>query len=1204
VTSFHKNLAERILVIDGAMGTMIQAYPLEEADFRGERFADHSHPLKGNNDLLSLTRPDIIQTIHEAYLQAGADLLETNTFNANSISQADYALEPLTYELNFESARLARAACESQGRGWVAGVLGPTNRTASLSPDVNRPGYRNVTFDELADTYEEACRGLLDGGVDLLLVETIFDTLNAKAALFAIERFFEARGQRIPVMISVTITDASGRTLSGQTVEAFWHSIRHVSPVSVGMNCALGAEEMRPWLQNLARIADCPVSAHPNAGLPNALGGYDERPEDMAESIKEWAEEGLLNLVGGCCGTGPDHIRAIAEAVQGVVPRTIPTPEKRCRLSGLEPLTFRPELNFVNVGERTNVTGSARFRKLIKAGDYETALSVARQQVEGGAQIIDVNMDEGLLDAKEAMVTFLNLIASEPEISRVPIMIDSSRFEVIEAGLKCIQGKGIINSISLKEGEDIFLSQARLAKRLGAAVVVMAFDEEGQADTLPRRKEICGRAYRLLVDTVGFPPEDIIFDPNIFAVGTGIEEHANYAIDFIEATRWIKAELPHALISGGVSNLSFSFRGNNGLREAMHAAFLYHASRAGMDMGIVNAGQLAVYSDIESDLLKRIEDLLFNRREDATDRLLEVADQALAQARASGPDLSWREEDVTGRLRHALVKGIDAYIEEDVELARQAADRPLEVIEGPLMDGMNVVGDLFGSGQMFLPQVVKSARVMKKAVSYLLPYMEESGDAAASAGKILMATVKGDVHDIGKNIVGVVLRCNAYEVIDLGVMVPAETILKRAEEEAVDIIGLSGLITPSLDEMVHLASEMERRELRLPLLIGGATTSAIHTAVKIAPTTKCPVIHVVDASRAVGVASDLLSEKRSKDFIAANEEKHDRERRRHASRQHAGKLLSLSEAKANAPAFDTAGKAPAPKTIGRQMHLDYPLEKLVECIDWTPFFHSWELRGRYPKILDDEKQGETARSLFADAQAMLRRIVDEGLLQAQAVYGLFPAARRGDDIQLFDPDSHQETLFIPCLRQQRGRKNSLNRSLADFVAEADDYVGCFAVTTGHGLEALVAEFEADDDDYSAILAKALADRLAEAFAERLHFQIRTEDWGYSQETFDNEGLIKESYRGIRPAPGYPACPDHSVKPALFEFLGAAEIGMSLSENHAMLPAASVSGFYMAHADSHYFGLGLITQEQAEDYATRRGMKVEDVQRWLQPSLAE
>ncbi|MBM65864.1 MAG: methionine synthase [Myxococcales bacterium] len=1202
--SFSDSLAERILVIDGAMGTMIQGYPLEEADFRGERFADHSHPLKGNNDLLSLTQPEIIQAIHEAYLQAGADILETNTFNANSISQADYALEPLTYELNLESARLARAACESQGHGWVAGVLGPTNRTASLSPDVNQPGFRNVTFDDLADTYEEACRGLLDGGVDLLLVETIFDTLNAKAALFAIERFFEARGERIPVMISVTITDASGRTLSGQTVEAFWHSIRHVNPVSVGMNCALGAEEMRPWLKNLARVADCPVSAHPNAGLPNALGGYDERPEDMAEAIGQWAEEGLLNLVGGCCGTGPEHIQAIAQAVQGISPRTIPSPARRCRLSGLEPLTFRPELNFVNVGERTNVTGSARFRKLIKGGDYETALTVARQQVEGGAQIIDVNMDEGLLDAKEAMVTFLNLVASEPEISRVPVMIDSSRFEVIEAGLKCIQGKGVINSISLKEGEEAFLDQARLAKRLGAAVVVMAFDEQGQADTLPRRKEICERAYRLLVDAVGFPPEDIIFDPNIFAVGTGIEEHANYAIDFIEATRWIKAELPHALISGGVSNLSFSFRGNNGLREAMHAAFLYHACRAGMDMGIVNAGQLAVYADIEDELLERIEDLLFNRREDATDRLLEVADQALAQAQASGPDLSWREEDVTSRLRHALVKGIDAYIEEDVEVARQAADRPLEVIEGPLMDGMNVVGDLFGSGQMFLPQVVKSARVMKKAVSYLLPYMEESGDAAASAGKILMATVKGDVHDIGKNIVGVVLRCNAYEVIDLGVMVPAETILKRAEEEGVDIIGLSGLITPSLDEMVHLASEMERRELRLPLLIGGATTSAIHTAVKIAPATENPVIHVLDASRAVGVASDLLSDKRAQAFIAANEDKHDRERRRHASRQTAGKLLSLAAAQANAPTYDEAGKGPTPNRVGRQVHLDYPLEQLVACIDWTPFFHSWELKGRYPAILDDEKQGETARSLFADAQEMLRRIVDEGLLQAQAVYGLFPAARRGDDIQLFDPESGAETMLIPCLRQQRGRKNANNLCLADFVAETEDFVGCFAVTAGHGLDAIVAAYEADDDDYSAILAKALADRLAEAFAERLHFQIRTEDWGYSDEVFDNEALIKETYRGIRPAPGYPACPDHSVKPALFEFLGADEIGMSLSENHAMLPAASVSGFYFGHADSRYFGLGLITEEQAKDYAERRAMTLADVRRWLQPSLAD
>jgi 5-methyltetrahydrofolate--homocysteine methyltransferase len=1219
LAELHRALEERILVLDGAMGTMIQGYELGEADYRGSRFADHPSSLKGNNDLLCLTQPDIIRAIHREYLEAGADIIETNSFNATSVAMADYGMEFLVEELNRESARLAREAADQVGEAsgiprFVAGVLGPTNRTASISPDVNDPGARNTSFVELVEAYSEAAHGLLDGGADTLLVETIFDTLNAKAALFAIETVFETRGERVPIMISGTITDASGRTLSGQVTEAFATSLEHSQPLSIGLNCALGAAELRQYVAALSECSESYVSAHPNAGLPNELGGYDETPEELAEQIAEWASSGLVNIVGGCCGTQPPHIAAIAEAVAGIAPRTRPTLEPTMRLSGLEPVQIgRADDVFVNVGERTNVTGSARFRKLIKEGDYDTALRVARQQVQNGAQIIDVNMDEGMLDGVEAMRTFLNLVASEPDISRVPVMIDSSKWSVIEAGLQCLQGKGVVNSISLKEGKEQFLHQARLVRRYGAAVIVMAFDEDGQADTVDRKVEICARSYRILTEEVGFPPQDIIFDPNIFAIATGIEEHADYGIAFIEAIRRIKAELPLAKVSGGVSNISFSFRGNNPVREAIHSVFLYHAIEAGMDMGIVNAGQLTVYASIPSDLRERVEDVVLNRREDATERLLEVAGDLSSDRKSKGPDLSWRETPVEERLKHALVHGIDRFVEEDTQEAFEGVDRALEVIEGPLMAGMDVVGDLFGSGKMFLPQVVKSARVMKKAVAVLLPHMDAERAAnplaSRSNGKILMATVKGDVHDIGKNIVGVVLRCNNYEVIDLGVMVPAKKILDTAVEEGVDIIGLSGLITPSLDEMCHVASEMKRRGLDLPLLIGGATTSKLHTAVKIAPCREEAVVYVLDASRAVGVATTLLSETRSEEFIAENSAAQQETRDRRAAQSGTTRRVALKQARANALALDLSA-VPAPPREPGVHSLEIPLEELVELIDWTPFFRTWELPGRYPALLESERVGPQARELFADAQRMLKELIVGRRLQAKAVVGLFPASRRGDDIVLWSSDRGREIDAICTLRQQ-GTKSSgrPNVALADFIASEDsgleDWLGAFVVTAGLGLQAIVDEYEAAHDDYSAILAKSLADRLAEASAEWLHRKTRTELWGYaSDEALDNDGLIAESYQGIRPAPGYPASPDHTVKAQIFSLLEASEsTGATLTESMAMLPAASVSGLYFAHPQAHYFGVGKVGADQVEDFASRKGWSVEQARRWLSANLA-
>ena len=1214
----HRQLAERILLLDGAMGTMIQRHGLTDADYRGARFADFDRELKGNNDLLTLTRPDVIAGIHRAYLEAGSDIVETNTFNSTAISQADYGLEALVYELNLEGARLARSVADELGTDarprFVAGVLGPTSRTASVSPDVNDPGFRNVTFAELVENYTEALRGLIDGGADILLVETVFDTLNCKAALYAIESHFAAGHARLPVMISGTITDASGRTLSGQTAAAFYASVAHVQPLSVGLNCALGVELLRPYVHELAQVAECRVSAHPNAGLPNAFGGYDETAEFMAGHLKQWAQDGMLNIVGGCCGTTPDHIRAIADAVAGIAPRPLPEPRHVLRLAGLEPLDIRDDSLFVNIGERTNVTGSKRFANLIKAGDYEAALDVARQQVDSGAQVIDINMDEGMLDARAAMVRFLNLIASEPDISRVPVMIDSSKWDVIEAGLQCVQGKGIVNSISLKEGEAAFLEQARRVRRYGAAVVVMAFDEQGQADTCARKVAICERAYGLLTGQVGFPPEDIIFDPNIFAIATGIAEHDNYAVDFIEATRQIKQRLPHAKISGGVSNVSFSFRGNEPVREAIHTVFLYHAIQAGMDMGIVNAGQLGVYDDIDADLRERVEDVVLNRRPDGTERLLEIAERYRGGAASSGPaqDLAWRELPVAKRLEHALVRGITDYVDEDVEAARHAFARPIEVIEGPLMDGMNVVGDLFGAGKMFLPQVVKSARVMKKAVAYLLPYIEAEKDGTARAqARILMATVKGDVHDIGKNIVGVVLQCNNFEVIDLGVMVPCDTILRTAREQQVDIIGLSGLITPSLDEMVHVASEMQREGMDIPLLIGGATTSRTHTAVKIAPAFKGATVYVKDASRAVGVAQNLISPDLRGAFIQQTREDYVQLRERHAARGQRSKLLSLDKARANAFVTDWAGYRPVtPRQPGITVFEDYPLAELVEYIDWTPFFQAWELAGRYPKILDDAVVGEQARQLFADAQAMLKRIVDERWLRARAVVGLFPANAIGDDTELYT-DATRGTVLTTLhhLRQQQEKPAGVpNLCLADYVAPRDsgvaDWLGAFACTAGIGIDAHVARFEAAHDDYNAILLKALADRLAEALAERLHQRVRTEIWGYAaDETLDNDALIGEQYEGIRPAPGYPACPDHTEKATLWSLLDAERnAGMTLTEHFAMLPTAAVSGWYIAHPKARYFGVGDIGRDQVEDYARRKGWTQAQAERWLAPNL--
>jgi 5-methyltetrahydrofolate--homocysteine methyltransferase len=1220
LAKLERQLQNRILILDGAMGTMIQRYKLEEKDYRGTRFADYAHDLKGNNDLLTLTQPQIIRDIHSAYLDAGADILETNTFNATSVAMADYHMEDLVYELNRAGARLARDAADAAEKTdparprYVAGVLGPTNRTASISPDVNNPGFRNISYDALVTAYTEAIHGLLDGGSDLLLVETVFDTLNCKAALFAIDQYFETHGVRVPIMISGTITDASGRTLSGQTTEAFWNSLAHARPLSIGLNCALGADQLRQYVEELARVAPVHISAHPNAGLPNEFGGYDETPETMAVQLKEWAQSAFLNIVGGCCGTSPAHIKAIAAAVADIKPRPRPAIEPQLRLAGLEPLNVGADSVFVNVGERTNVTGSAVFKKLILNNEYDKALDVARQQVTSGAQIIDVNMDEAMLDGEAAMGRFLNLIASEPDISRVPVMIDSSKWTVLEAGLKCVQGKPVVNSISLKEGEEKFIREARLVRRYGAAVIVMAFDETGQADTHRRKVDICARSYKILTEQVGFAPQDIIFDPNIFAVATGIEEHNNYAVDFIEATRDIKRSLPYALISGGVSNVSFSFRGNNAVREAIHSVFLYHAIQAGMDMGIVNAGQLAVYQDIPKDLLERVEDVILNRRPDATERLLEIAPKYAGEGgKMATQDLSWREAPVVERLTHALVHGIDEYVDQDTEEVRLLFDKPIQVIEGPLMDGMNVVGDLFGAGKMFLPQVVKSARVMKKAVAYLLPYIEATKTADSRAnGRILMATVKGDVHDIGKNIVGVVLACNNYEVIDLGVMVPASKILETARKEKVDIIGLSGLITPSLDEMAHVAKEMQREGFSIPLLIGGATTSRVHTAVKIAPHYQGPTMWVKDASRGVGVASSLLSDELRAEFVAKTAGEYDEVRARHAGKQSHVRMLPLAEVRANKSKIDWNGYVPpAPRVLGVKALDNYPLDELARYIDWTPFFQTWELSGRFPAILSDAVVGEAATKLYADAQQMLQRIIKDKLLTARAVFGLFPANAVGDDdIEVYTDDTRKQVLTVlHSLRQQDEKPPGRpNRALADFIAPKasglKDYIGAFAVTAGIGTEELTKKYKDQLDDYNAIMVQALADRLAEAFAERLHERVRKEFWGYAaDENIAGEDLIKEAYRGIRPAPGYPACPDHTEKATLFDLLDATRnAGITLTESFAMWPGASVSGFYFAHPEARYFAVGKLSPDQVEDYARRKGMTLALVERWLSSSL--
>ena len=1223
VTSiFEDILSKRVMVIDGAMGSLIQGYDLQDDDYRGERFKDHPRELKGNADLLSLTRPDVIEEIHRAYIEAGADITETNTFTNTSISMSDYGLEEYVYEIAFESARIARkvtdefTALTPEKPRFVAGSIGPTNRTASISPDVNDPAFRNVTFEELVESYSTLTRGLLDGGVHFLLIETIFDTLNAKAALFAVDRVFEETGRRVPVMVSGTITDASGRTLSGQTPEAFYASISGLKPMIVGLNCALGSAEMSQYLSALSAVSETYMSCYPNAGLPNEFGEYDESPEYMANQARNYVTNGHANIVGSCCGSTPEHTRAIVEAVEGLTPRKLPEASPYMRLSGLEMLEVRPDSNFLNVGERTNVTGSARFRRLIRRGQYEDALTVARQQVEDGAQIIDVNMDEGMLDSEAAMTRFLNLVATEPEISRVPIMIDSSRFEVIEAGLRCVQGKGIVNSISLKEGEEQFIEHAKMVRRYGAAVIVMAFDEQGQADTIERKVNISERSYRILVDKVGFRPQDIIFDPNIFAIATGIEEHNNYGVDFIEATRQLKEKFPLAHVSGGVSNVSFSFRGNDGVRGAIHSVFLYHATQAGMDMGIVNAGQLVVYADIPDDLLLAVEDVVLNRRDDATERLLEIADSVVSETRERQVDNAWREAVVEERLSHALVKGIDDFIEDDVEEARQNSERPIHVIEGPLMDGMNVVGDLFGSGKMFLPQVVKSARVMKKAVAYLLPYIEAEKGESTSNGKIVMATVKGDVHDIGKNIVGVVLGCNNYEVIDLGVMVPFQTILNRAVEEKADVIGLSGLITPSLDEMVNVAREMERQEFRVPLLIGGATTSVAHTAVKIDPEYGNGVAYVKDASRLVGVMSELMNPDTKDVFIERMKTEYETLRESRAKREEQQDLLTIEEARARKESLSwDNGEAAAPNQVGIKVFDNFPLGELIDHIDWSPFFQVWELRGRFPDILNNPLYGKEATSLFEDAKAMLERMNREGILTAKGIIGLFPAASIGDDVELYTDESRNEVLeTFHFLRQQRDKSKQRanlpreNFCLADFVAPKEasvsDYMGAFVVTAGIGLDNFVRELELDHDDYNSILAKALADRLAEAFAERMHELVRKDIWGYAaDESLANDELIKEAYRGIRPAPGYPACPDHTEKQALFDLLDAEKhTGVSLTESFAMFPTASVSGFYFGHPNSHYFGVGKIDKDQVADYAQRTGMSIEDAERWLSPSL--
>ena len=1269
----HSLLGERVLLLDGATGTILQECGLDEADYRGERFSDSDRPLLGNHDLLCLTRPDVVARVHDGYLEAGADVVLTNTFTATSIAQGDYGTGRLTAEINETAARIARARADAWSTPdrprFAAGVLGPTNRTASISPEVEDPAARNTSFDELADAYAEAARALIAGGADLLLVETVFDTLNAKAAVFALESCFEEVGRRLPVIVSGTITDASGRTLSGQTVGAFWHSIRHANPLAVGLNCALGPVELRPYVEELSRIADVAVSAHPNAGLPNELGGYDLTPAELAREVGDWAHRGLVNVVGGCCGTTPDHIRALAEAVAGAAPRVPPEPPRATRLSGLEPLTIAPDSLFVNVGERTNVTGSPRFARLVQAGDFEAAVSVARSQVENGAQMIDVNMDEGLLDSEACMVRFLHLIAAEPDVARVPVMIDSSRWEVIEAGLKCIQGKGVVNSLSLKNGPEELLEQARRTRRYGAAAVVMAFDEDGQADTLERRVAVCERAYRLLVEEAGFPPEDVVFDPNVFAVATGIEEHRAYAADFIEAARRIKERLPGALVSGGLSNVSFAFRGNNPVREAMHAAFLYHAIRAGLDMAIVNAGQLTVFDEVDPELRERVEDVILNRRPDAGERLLAAAERyrdrdgggggRSGAARAAAAQ--WRSWPVEKRIEHALVAGVADHVEADVEEARRTAARPLDVIEGPLMAGMNVVGDLFGSGRMFLPQVVKSARVMKKAVAWLTPWLEAEADAdpetkppeaerepgaepgpspgpasepepgggprgsgggfSGGAGRIVLATAKGDVHDIGKNIVGIVLQCNGFEVIDLGVMVPAEKILAAARRERCDLVGVSGLITPSLDEMVHVASEMARQGFRLPLLIGGATTSKVHTAVKIEPRYEHGVVYVPDASRAAAVAAELVSPERRGAALARTRDAYRRLRRQREAQQRARRALPLADARANRLATDwTRYTPPRPAFLGPRVLTRYPLAELVERIDWSPFFRTWELAGRFPRILDDPAVGEAARALYADAHAMLDRIVAEDWLEARAVFGFFPARTvGGDDVEILPPGHRpgagpgdpaaRPAATVRTLRQQMERPPGRpNLALADYVAPresgVEDHVGVFAVTAGIGADARAARFEAEHDDYSAILLKALADRLAEAFAERLHERVRKEFWGYAPgERLTNEELIGEGYRGIRPAPGYPACPDHGEKAVLWALLEPdRRIGLELTESFAMQPGAAVSGFYFSHPEARYFGTGKIARDQVEDYAARKGWTLAEAERRLGPVL--
>ena len=1239
-------LRQRLLILDGAMGTMIQRHPLTEEDFRGARFADHAKPLRGNNDLLSLTRPDIIKGIHAEYFAAGADMVETNTFSGTSIAQADYGLEHVVYELNYESARLAREAADEYSTPdkprFVAGAVGPTNRTASLSPDVNRPGYRAVTFDELAAAYLEQVRGLIDGGVDALLIETIFDTLNAKAALYAVQKFFDEGGREVPLMISGTITDASGRTLSGQTVEAFWNSIRHLPLLSVGLNCALGASQLKQYVEELSRISDVHISAYPNAGLPNAFGGYDESAQEFAALVEDYLKDGIVTVVGGCCGTTPQHIAELSRLAEQYKPRALPGKELKIkneelktgtvapqsvqdfnssflifnstgtRLAGLEPFNITPSSLFVNVGERCNVTGSRAFARLIRTGAYEEALAVARVQVEEGAQVLDINMDEGMLDSEQAMTTFLHLIASEPDIARVPVMIDSSKWSVLEAGLKCVQGKSIVNSISLKEGEEVFLQRARTVRQYGAAMVVMAFDEQGQADTLARRKEICQRSYDLLM-SINFPAEDIIFDPNILIVGTGMEEHRNYAIDFIESVRWIKAHLPGALTSGGVSNISFSFRGNEVVREAMHAAFLYHAIRAGLDMGIVNPNQLAVYDEVPKDLLELVEDVLLNRRDDATERLLEFADTVKQKGKVEVVADAWRSLPVQERLSHALVKGITEFIDEDTEAARQELARPLDVIEGPLMAGMNVVGDLFGAGKMFLPQVVKSARVMKKAVAYLEPYLlaDKQGSDRQTAGKILMATVKGDVHDIGKNIVGVVLACNNFDIVDLGVMVPLERILDEAQRQQVDVIGLSGLITPSLDEMVYVAQAMQKRGMTTPLLIGGATTSRLHTAVRIAPAYSGPVVHVNDASRSVGVAAGLLGSGEAA-YAQTVADDYAALRADYASRQRDKSYLTIEAARENGFKSDWATTAiTKPTFLGTQVLADYDLAELARYIDWTPFFHTWELKGRYPRILTDENLGEAATKLFADAQALLQRIIDGKLLTARAVLGFWPANTVDyDTIEVYTDDRRDTVATEFFTLRQQGEKgpNIPNLAFSDFLAPKAsgraDYLGGFAVTAGIGIEKLLDQFAADHDDYSSIMVKALADRLAEAFAERLHERVRREFWGYApDEHLTGDDLIQEKYRGVRPAPGYPGCPDHTEKITLFQLLDAeGNTGISLTENLAMYPASSVSGMYYAHPDARYFGLGRIGVDQVADIARRKAMELHELERWLMPNL--